>query len=142
MFLRVWFSSSYWMFWSEMPDLLGTPLWSLINVFLILIFTPNGVSTRLKFKFDLFIWVKITSQVWFGSIVGSFSELKLVVVCLLILTIRSVCSRFYGIRLNRLENTCASAGGRFWKTPHLEAKKGFIRVWFYRFLFQIIEHPN
>ena len=33
-----------------MPDDLKTPFLSLINVFLISIFTPNGDSTRLKFN--------------------------------------------------------------------------------------------
>ena len=36
---------------------------------------------------------------------------------------------FYGLRWNWPKNECTSAGGRFWKTPHLEAKRGFIQVW-------------
>ena len=37
-------------------------------------------------------------------------------------------TRFNSIRWNRPKNTRTSAGGRFWITPHLEAKRGFIQV--------------
>ena len=36
--------------------------------------------------------------------------------------------KFNGLRWNRNENACTSAGGRFWKTPHLEDKRDFIQV--------------
>ena len=51
----------------ENPEDLTAPFFSFMNVFLMLIVTAKGVSDNVKFKFDVLIWLRMSSHVWFGS---------------------------------------------------------------------------